>query len=266
MGWLLENEKDPVLGEQLRDILLGLSLIPYNSVAGWYRWNDGEDPSLGIPYGQDCVGKLQILVDQLHSCNPQFEVSYFRSRCKIAGTQSNVDHYIAMIDGYIVDPFALQIDPIHIQDLALEGSIHTQGAVRRNGFLAELLTEEELRTTLTLLPRNATARSLITNTYDFTQPHNDPPQERDYVNFTVPYEAMYLLDDYSPYKFRMKRRRGREEIVTVTYPDNIYREDKEIEEALHSKYQITFEDLRDYFIYSEEIKKQIIYWYERGYY
>lgn len=259
MEWLLENEKDPVLGEHLGEILGDLSIIPYNTVAGWYRWYYGEDDTRGFPYGQDCVGKLSLMMEGLQLRGLYPDTYFIKSHSVVAGLQSPVEHFVAIVGGYIVDPFAYQIIPVHITDLLETGNIQTQGAVRSRGFGAEINQDGSFSTSLNLVPIYGTPRKLIINHYLVQQRLDTLPHADQYVSFNVPFEFQVILDEYSPYKIRIVSERGEKHPRVFYNPDNVLKDDQAVESALKQNYGINFFDLVGYFSSADSIKRYIVY-------
>lgn len=264
MEWLLENEKDPVLGEHLGDILRDLSSIPYNTVAGWWRWYYGEDDTRGFPYGQDCVGKLSLLMEGLQLRGLYPETFFIKSHSVVAGLQSPVEHFVAIVGGYIADPFAYQIEPIHLSDLETYGSILTQGAVACRGFGAEIHDDGTFETSMLITPDNASPRRLLSNIYYPQELRTMLPQPRQYVSFNVPFEFHVILDEQSPYKIRLERKSTGKNIKVFYNADNTLKSDEEVEEGLRVNYGIDFPMLTEYFSYADSLRRLIDYWVQKG--
>lgn len=264
MEWLLENEKDPVLGEHLGEILGDLSIIPYNTVAGWYRWYYGEDDTRGFPYGQDCVGKLSLMMEGLQLRGLYPDTYFIKSHSVVAGLQSPVEHFVAIVGGYIADPFAYQVEPIHLSDLEAYGSILTQGAVARRGFGAVMNSDGTFSTSIYITPENYSPRTLITNNYQPQELLDSLPNPQDYVRFNVPFELHIVLDGQSPYKIRVETKGGVRGLRVFYNCDNTFKTDQEVEARLREYYGIDFPQLTEYFSCADSLRRLIDYWLQKG--
>lgn len=265
MEWLGHTtEKDPVLESHLVDLLGDLSQVPYNSIAGWYRWYHGSDNSGGFPFGQDCVGKLEFLINELSNRQLNPEVYFLKSNSVVAGMESPVAHFIALVGGFIIDPFAHQLFPIHLSDLVEEGYIATQGVVQTRGFCAEYNDNGAFSTSMLQIINPFLPRRLITNTYYPQELLERLPTPQEYVRFNVPFEYNVILDEVSPYRLRIERKGNQSSVKIIFNSKNRLDTEEEVEQSLIETYRIDFNSLIDYFQNGEAIHKYILYWLQHS--
>jgi hypothetical protein len=164
------------------------SRLPYNSASVLY-----DHQGIATDYqkfGADCVGKLSCLFSNL----PSDQIKQIRLySCQIPHG-NHLDHFASVINGYYIDPFIFQIQPLSLDELKTHDFIDAPTATPTTMIRAQL-TENRLSIKLYRSNCGPEKYKLLEYFFDLDKYSNELPQPYQYLSPTMGYKFHYVAHE-----------------------------------------------------------------------
>ncbi len=234
-----------------RDVLHEAAKMPYNSIAGIYR-------ICGAPvdvskYGTDCVGKINYIIQSLHSDTP---VSY------LATEFGKARHLAAVVDGCYIDPFLFQTEPASLSKLDNGGQVTVGTLAADQKIRVSQGCKNMLNVALVRLFPDGRKRTLIEYNYDTDRVTSLMPDTTEFTNISLPYMLHFVTKDGFHIRVVYDYYKNRFNIFMFSHDgEKIGAEiDTYCEKELKEECSLSLDELRQYFVAGNDMQKYLQWW------